>query len=362
MLHCIGSLGGGGAERQLSYLLCGLVERGVVVDLAYIHAGPNLSRLERAGVRMHQLRGASNYDPRLVWSIRKIIRSVLPQLVQTWLPQMDTLAGAAALLTRTPYFITERSIADAYDEKPWRSLRRCIGRGALRVIANSEGGRQYWASLQDSAQLIRNGIPADEIQTAQPAHLQNLGLSENGELILFAGRYSAEKNVVRLLEAVCDALNARPSAVAVFFGEGPDRDRLLQILELRQLQNRIRILGYTDGLWSYMKRAAVFASVSRFEGCPNTIIEAAIQECPLLLSNIPQHRELFEDAMARFVDPNATAAITNALVEMLRDPDCCKRKAAVAKQSAARFTIDAMVDSYLEQYYAALDGKHSVHS
>ena len=43
-----------------------------------------------------------------------------------------------------------------------------------------------------------------------------------------------------------------------------------------------------------MKRADVFVSVSHFEGHPNTVFEAAVVGCPLVLSEIPEHHEVLE--------------------------------------------------------------------
>jgi len=59
-----------------------------------------------------------------------------------------------------------------------------------------------------------------------------------------------------------------------------------------------------------MKTASVSVSVSHVEGMPNAVIEAMAARCPLVVSEIPQHREILDDASARFVpldDARATA-------------------------------------------------------
>src|SRR5260370_2567055 len=72
VLHCIGGLTGGGAERQLAYLAAGMSRKGVDMHVAYLHPGPNLSRIQDSGVTLHELHGRSNYDPSLLSQLIRI--------------------------------------------------------------------------------------------------------------------------------------------------------------------------------------------------------------------------------------------------------------------------------------------------
>ena len=51
ILHCIPSMLGGGAERQLCYLAAGLVRLGHQVDVVYMLEGPNTARLKASGAK-----------------------------------------------------------------------------------------------------------------------------------------------------------------------------------------------------------------------------------------------------------------------------------------------------------------------
>lgn len=356
VLHCIGGLGGGGAERQLSYLSAELIRRGIDVHIAYRHGGTHLSSIQESGAVLHELEGQSNYDPLLLWQLIKLVRSIKPDLIQTWLLQMDVLAGIAAVLTRTPFLMTERSSAPAYNWSWKGRLRSWIGRRAAVIIANSVSGRAYWLSKKspELIKVIRNGVPVEAIQRTAPICLETQGLEEPREILLFAGRYSPEKNLSVLVDAIFLVLAERTNAVALFFGEGPLKSKLIAEVKRRGMADRMKIFPYTTQLWSWMKRANVFLSVSLFEGSPNTILEAAVQGCPLILSDIPQHRELLSEDTSFFVSPGSPDDIAHGILKALRDPESAKRKAQSACQKVSPLTVDSVANEYLGVYRLAL--------
>lgn len=359
MLHCIAGFGGGGAERQLSYLVGGLCSEGVDVHIAYRLVGPNIEKIRSQGVELHAMVGSA-YDPRTVWELVRTIRTVRPHLVQTWLTQMDVLGGMAALLTRTPFIISERSSAAAYDGNWKDRLRARVGRRAAAVVANSNSGKDYWLSRKHPplVTVIPNGVPVADIR--ENSSISRQGLDDSTEVILFAGRYSPEKNLSTLLDAVVQVLSVRTNAVAVFFGEGPLKNELVAKVERHRMADRAWILDYTTQLWSWMKRASVFVSVSTYEGSPNTVIEAAIQSCPLVLSDIRQHIELLGKDAAFFVPPSSSSAIAAGILEALRDSSSARQKARCAYQRASLLTAESMARQYADLYRHILGRQGSV--
>jgi glycosyltransferase involved in cell wall biosynthesis len=348
VLHCIASLGGGGAERQLAYLAAELRKRGVDVHIVFHQRGPNHSRISTLGVSLHELRSFSNYDPLLLWQLIRTIRTVKPDVIQTWLPQMDVLGGVAAFWTRTPVVLTERSTAQNYAVRWKEACRFWAGRRAALVVANSQSGKEYWLPQKPShlIKVIHNAIPVEEITRVSPVYCDQ----EATELVLFAGRYSPEKNVSVLLDAILQVLSERPCTTAVFFGEGPLRSELLAKVKISGMEDRMEIREYTTELWNWVKRASLFVSVSLFEGCPNTVIEAALLRCPLVLSDISQHREFFGNESACFVSPKSPDSITRGIVEVLGDPERTRLRAESAYRTISGFNIQSITNDYISLY------------
>lgn len=350
VLHLIPSFGPGGAERQLSLIASALARNGVEVHIAYHTGGPNLERLEHSLVHLHALESSSNYSPFLAWKIWRLVHNLRPHIVQTWLPQMDILGGIAALLSGIPLIVSERSSSCAYSSGLKTTLRLFFGRRATCIVANSIGGLNYWRTHLKSEQLylVRNALRHDSSDSGQSNRKTQQTTSR--PLVLYAGRFSYEKNISTLIEALILVAHRHPSATIMMFGEGPERDKAEDRIKQAGLLERVRIMPYTSELTVWLHRAAAFVSVSHFEGHPNVVMEAAAARCPLVLSNIPAHRELFDKSSALLVEKDSPQDITDAILNILSNPTYARYRAVKAKSMTMQFSMTATSAAYREIY------------
>lgn len=351
VLHLISSFGSGGAERQLSIIAPALAESGVECHVGYCYEGPNLKPLLGSSVHLQRIGVAGNHDPRLFWQVWSLIRAVKPDVVQTWLLQMDVVGGLAAVMLRVPFVVSERSSARNYPVGWKTQLRVAVGKRAQCVAANSQGGVDYWRTMASGlpVELIRNCISLKEAENS-PGELALRSALTGRPMILFAGRLSHEKNVFVLIEALIEALHVYPFTTALIFGEGPFETELRSRVAKAGLSERIYFQGYSRSLSSWMKLADVCISTSWHEGNPNVVLEAAACGCPLVISDIPAHREVFDDNSVTFVRPDAPMEFASALVSVLRDKSLAKTKAARAQNIVAGFSQEKVVASYLSIY------------
>jgi glycosyltransferase involved in cell wall biosynthesis len=176
-------------------------------------------------------------------------------------------------------------------------------------------------------------------------------------LILYAGRLSPEKNVILLLDALVRVLNAAPEYVAVMFGEGPLLNELCRKIAGADMIGRIRLGGYTRNLATWMKRTDVCVSISNFEGNPNVTLEAAAHGCPLVLSEIPAHREVFDETNAWFVNHKSEVDVSNGILSALREKGERSAKAERAKLVVACYSPYIILAEYLRVYSDVLNLK-----
>lgn len=353
VLHLIASLGPGGAERQLSLIAPALARSGVEVHVAYCSGGPNLERLECGGVHLHALTSSGNHDPVLAWKIFQLVRRLRPDVVQTWLLQMDILGGVAAMLNHVPLIVSERSSGELY-APGWKTrLRLLIGQSAVSIIANSRGGIDYWRPHVrfDRLHLVRNAVVVpliDDLTVAgATATFPNLA---GHPLVLFAGRFSFEKNIPILVEALLLVAHSLPQVVIAMLGEGPERASTIHKVAAAGLGERFYIPGFCGDLPAWMKRAAVCVSVSHFEGHPNVALEAAASGCPLVLSDIPAHREVFDEKAAILVPLDSPHLIAKAIISTFQNPAPTKDRVERACAIVSQWSLSPVVAAYKSLY------------
>lgn len=360
ILHFIPSMGGGGAERQLCYIAEKMPLKGIDVHVAYFNEGPNSKRLYNSDAVVHKLSCRSNYDPMIIYNIVKTIRNINPHIIQTWIPQTDILAGLSSILTKTPLILSERNSSLAY-KGGWKdNLRIVFGKRADAIIANSKEGINYWVEKvkRPVLKVIPNGIPFDEILQTPKISLSSMQIDESNEIIIFAGSYyDRQKNLFNLLKALQIVLHERCKAVAFFFGDGPQKKALINVKDKYEVRDRIKIMDYTGELWNWFKVANVFVSVSNYEGNPNTVLEAVASKCPVVISDIPEHREILDEDSSYFVPVSDIKAIKNGILKALSEPDEAKRKAENAYNKIKTWSTEAVADKYIEFYHKLLNQK-----
>jgi glycosyltransferase involved in cell wall biosynthesis len=354
-------MAGGGAERQVTYLVRELGRLGWEVHVAVVRRGPNWPRLEVSGAVVHELQARSSYDPRLLRQLRRLVQTVRPDLIQTWLLQMEVLAGWTALSTRTPWIFSERASADAYPPTVKNVLRRMVAARANAIVSNSAAGDEHWRAILGTRvrrYVVPNALPIEEIAQAPAARLETLSLRPDLPLLLFAGRLEAQKNIDVFLSAL-EIVLARHSVQVLCCGEGALRQRIDEWSLAHPSDGRFRVTGYASDLWGLMKQAAAFVSPSLFEGSPNVVLEAMAVGVPLVISDIPEHREILDETSALLVSPRSPSELAGAIETVLRDPGRAAERARAAKARVAQYGLGPIAQRYTEVYTEVLSGRRA---
>ena len=114
---------------------------------------------------------------------------------------------------------------------------------------------------------------------------KEFGLKDNVKYFIFIGRFSKEKNV----DVIVDTFNKlnREDIGLVMLGNGPMWEE-----QNNRKGNNIILPGFTTRVYDYLKATDYYISASEVEGMPNTILENMSVGNPMLLSDIPSHREI----------------------------------------------------------------------
>ena len=342
----------GGVWRYAIDLATGLIARGGRVTLAVMGPSPSVSqraeacaagivvesspfRLEWMDAPWHEVDAAGEW-------LLDLEREVRPDIVH--------VNGYAhgALPWRAPALVAAHSCVCSWwravhgEAAPagWEEYRVRVARGlcsaALVVAPTAAMGR---------AIEIEHGFPAATIRVvANGRGCGKTAASAGGHkraYVLAAGRLWDPAKNVQSLCAVAPSLGW-PVYVAGD-AKGPmDRPAALEHVEwLGELEQ--------TALQRVMRDAAIFAHPARYEPFGLSVLEAAAAGCALVLGDIDSLRETWQGA-AVFVPPRDPDALRVAIQHLIADPTERGRLGRRARARASAFTVDRMVDGYIDVY------------
>ncbi|MFI5048081.1 MAG: glycosyltransferase family 4 protein [Acidimicrobiia bacterium] len=370
----IDSLVSGGAESSLAVMTPELVNRGVRLDVVALKQRNGVRRaLVDGGATVIELDG----DRRTWWrSVARIVRDQRPDLVHTTLFEADLAGRIGARLAHTPVVSTlaNESYGVAHrKEYPGRRMR-LVGAQAADIatarltrrlhavsehVANVMAGRlRYPRSRIDVIPRGRDerALGRRTEERRERARIQ-LGIDPSVPLVLAIARQEWAKGLDVLIDTLAPVRHQFPTARYVVAGRAANAsDSLHARLRGTDDASAFTFLGARTDVAELLCAADVFVLASRREGLPGALLEAMALECPAVVSDLPQIREVVDESMALLVPPDAVAALETAIRASLADPASARQRAVAARERfVERFTIEPVVDRMVDFYERALE-------
>lgn len=154
--------------------------------------------------------------------------------------------------------------------------------------------------------------------------------------LLAVGSLVPRKNIKRLLEAYCGMNN--PDFELYIVG---GMHAIYADAELSAYAHTkgVRFLGYVNGveLDKLYRNATAYVNPSLYEGFGIPLVEAMVQECPPVVSDIPAFREVCGDA-ALYFDPSDVHDIQDKILRIMQDESLRRRLTAAGSEQVKRFS------------------------
>jgi len=256
----------------------------------------------------------------------------------------------------------------------WRSLHfqltKRVLAGASRIFAVSNFTRTEIEKLFE--------IPSDRIEVVYNAiderFLHGHATISDRELIaqryqvtypflLYAGRISAHKNVVRMIEAFSalktelERDQAYPDLKLIIIGDDLSGNPDLRRTVVRSgVQHDVRFLGFVpiEVLRIFYDEAKIFVFPSLYEGFGLPPLEAMVHGTPVVTSNVSSLPEVVGNA-AVLVNPENVFEIMRALHRVLMDQPLRERMKERGYQQAKKFSWEKSVRRILDAYHEIAD-------
>lgn len=160
------------------------------------------------------------------------------------------------------------------------------------------------------ASVINNGVDSSRLGLTQPISLvrKTLGFQPDDFVLGFVGRFSGEKRVDRIIDAV-EGLPARFKALLV--GWGPGREELMDRANAR-IPSRYTFVKAANYLGDYYRAMNAMCLVSAEEGYSMAMLEAMMCQRPLIATPVGAVPEVIEDRINGVIVSGSPESIGNA--------------------------------------------------
>jgi glycosyltransferase involved in cell wall biosynthesis len=350
------TLDDGGAERVMLQLGASLSARGCAVDLVVGIPGGPLDSQVPPPVRVVSLAASRSICalPGLV----RYLRRERPSALLSTLEHSNLIAVWAGRLARAHTRVVLREASMVMPAITLQSRRLRVQRALMRgcygwadaIVAVSHNvADSLTRELGMPTRLVHtiyNPIITDDLPSKAETSLDDPWFAPGAPpVVLAAGRLAPEKDHATLIRAFA-AVRARRPARLVILGEGRQRGTLEALARELDVSADVRLPGFDHNPFRWMRRSAVFALSSTFEGLPGALIQAMACGCRVISTDCPGGTREVLDGGARgpLVPIGDAAALARGIAALLDDAE---RDPARRVHAVDRFSERATVDQYL---------------
>jgi glycosyltransferase involved in cell wall biosynthesis len=357
IMFLVSSLEFGGAER-VATVLCNAFSELHQVSLVATYGGLDPCVFELSNtIHLHYL--ANDYScvagqhkgsiARLM-KLRHLMKTVKPDVVISFLPNVNVMAVLANIGLKIPLIICERSDPEHFPMSGfWKVLCKYSYQFADMLTVQTSAvaakvGRLFY--LPSLVEVIPNPI-SDNLLQVSPLQLQP-------PHILCLGRLTASKQFEQVLQAFATLSPTFPEWELHLIGDGPARQELEQLAMQLGMSAKIRFFGGLEHPYPQVAACDIFAMTSRFEGFPNALLEALVLGRPAVVYDCPSGPLEMTDhgRVARLVPLNDLRQFTDALAELMADAVVRQQLGDQAKTFVTnKYSLPAVI----EQWYCLIE-------
>lgn len=225
----------------------------------------------------------------------------------------------------------------------YRGLRKLISRYVLpRADAVRAVSRRLKKQLADNFKIAANKITVAPIYSEKVRGLKDEARSsdikfENNKFIfLTVGRLTPVKNTDLQIKAMAETAKKYPQAELWIVGEGPLKNNFRFLIENLRLSGKVKLLNQKNGeeLEKIYNLADAFLLTSNSEGWGLAVIEAAVHNLPIIMTDVGCAGEVIKNGESGIIIPVGDKnLLIKAMKNIIQDKDLRLRLSGAAKKA-----------------------------
>lgn len=192
---------------------------------------------------------------------------------------------------------------------------------------------------------------------ASKCHRQHFARDDE-KLILHMSNFRPVKRLEDIVLTFARVVEEVPARL-MLIGDGPERERTLDLARRAGVMNRTYFLGKQNLIENYFAIADLFLFPSEYESFGVAALEALAAGVPVVATQGSGLSEVIRDGVNGLLCPVGDIdALSNACVKLLKDDELRSRMSSDARICAVKcFNAEAIANQYVELYRAVLAGE-----
>ena len=218
------------------------------------------------------------------------------------------------------------------------------------VACSSNISEVFKKKYEIKLDFIQNGINTKDYFPVDRVDKKNvrakLGIQHDEKILISVGSLIPRKDYVTLIKAFSKLKGFR----LFIAGNGPEKEKLESLVN----DQEITFTGHLNNIKEYLHVADYFVSSSISEGLPNTVLEAMACGLPVILSDIPSHREIFSGISYSGFFKTGSVADLSEKINFVANDDYSKNSSLVRELITLKFSADKMSKQYQDVYESVI--------
>lgn len=332
------SKGFGGGERLFVDMSLELAERGHMVQAICHPQFEAIGRIIRPNITITPLECHNDYSPFARFTMRKAFRRFQPDVVHAHMCRASMIAGSAGKALGIPVVA---NIHNYINIKYYKHIQH--------LFPGTHDQERY---------LIAKGIDHGKITVIPhfsriPAvdRIPSVRFDARSPLFISLGRFVPKKGFHILIEAIKNLHENGIEAQLVLGGDGPEKERLLELAAGLGLSEHVRFYGWVDDIADFLSQSDLFVLPSLDEPFGIVILEAMALGKVIVSTLTKGPQEVLDDSCAYCCDPGDVLAMSARLKDALDNREKAEQKAISAwRRYKEKYSPEVIIPRFEEVY------------
>jgi glycosyltransferase involved in cell wall biosynthesis len=360
--HVVDSMEVGGAEMLVSQMCRLQRERGHTPSVyAVASLGALGAQMREEGFAVEPNVGRSL--PEATRNFFRIFKKTRPDAVHLHNPTPTVYAAMAARMASVTSVVSTRHSLVAPPRNPVAELKyafaACFCDWVVGICdATAENVKSIHSVPARKIVRVYNGaVPLKRVaKEAWPP--------KTGFTLVYVGRLAPVKNHSLLLSAFRTARSSMPGLRLWMVGDGSERASLESMAAELGISSQVKFWGQQLDVTPFFSAADAFIMSSKSEGLPMSLLQAFSLGLPAIVTDVGGMSEVVRLAKAGLTVPGTDPAGMAAAILRLASGDAEREQFSTNAAAAfhSRFTLQTMVDAYMELYRNPRRARHAANA